>query len=201
MPRAYGRCSPGLRLQAFLVNAYMPRERVVKLVTTVLAPIDRALDVTKRTAAVVLSIAVASLMVIEVITRYVLGEPLFGLEEITLICVMWLYMIGASMACRERSHLKAELVQLVVKGQTSLKAIEVLTTLISLVMAVFITQWAFDLVAWGLEKGQSTPVFEIPWFVSQSSLLFGGIFFTVYLVRDLIVDVRNLLGHGDAPQK
>jgi TRAP-type C4-dicarboxylate transport system permease small subunit len=173
----------------------------VKLVTTILAPIDRALDATKKAAAVVLSIAVASLMVIEVITRYVLGEPLFGLEEITLICVMWLYMIGASMACRERSHLKAELVQLIVKSQTSLKAIQVLTTLISLVMAVFITLWAFDLVVWGVEKKQSTPVFEIPWFISQSSLLFGGIFFTLYLVRDLIVDIRRLFGHGSAAKE
>jgi len=162
---------------------------------------DRFLATTQKGALVVLSLIVSTFMVIEVMARYVFGEPLFGLEELTLMSVMWLYMIGASMACRERSHLKAELVQLVVKGEASLKAIEVLTTLISLVMAVFITQWAFDLVAWGVEKRQSTPVFGIPWFVSQSSLLFGGIFFTVYLFRDLIVDVRSLFGHGDASHK
>lgn len=168
----------------------------MKFVTTVLTPIDRALDATKKTVAVLLSIAVASLMVLEVITRYVLGEPLFGLEEITLICVMWLYMIGASMACRERSHLKAELIQLLVKSKNVLKAMQVFTTFISFVMAIFITQWALDLVLWGLEKKQATPVFEIPWVVSQSSLLFGGVFFAVYLFRDLVVDIRNLFSQS-----
>ena len=146
-----------------------------------------------------LSVAVAVLVMIQVFTRYVMGEPLFGLEEITLICVMWLYMIGAAMACRSRSHLKAELIQLLVRHQGGLRAIQVLTTLISLVMAVFITLWSFDLVVWGLEKQQSTPVFQIPWVVSQSSLFVGGMFFTLYFVRDLIVDVRKMAGVHQEP--
>ena len=160
----------------------------------VLAPIlsrlDRALGAMKKTAAAILSLAVACLMVAEVITRYVLGEPWFGLEEITLLCVMWLYMVGASMACRERSHLKADVIQLLVKNQIVLSALTLLSTLISLIMAIFIAQWSFDLVVWGINKAQGTPVFGIPWVVSQSSLLAGGMFFVIYFLRDLVHDIR-----------
>ena len=179
----------------------MPQGKAFAIAVAVLAQLDRALSVSKKTAATVLSVAVAVLMAIEVFTRYVMGEPLFGLEEITLMCVMWLYMIGAAMACRSRSHLKAELIQLLVRRQGGLRAVRVLTTLISLVMAVFITLWSFDLVVWGLEKQQSTPVFQIPWVVSQSSLFVGGMFFTLYFLRDLVVDVRTMFGQADMPQE
>jgi len=165
----------------------------------VLSRVDRALGATKKAAAVILGLAVACLMVVEVITRYVLGEPWFGLEEITLVCVMWLYMIGASMACRERSHLKADLVQLLVKNPVLLNSMKSVSTLISLIMAIYVVQWSFDLVVWGLTKGQTTPVFGIPWVVSQSSLLAGAIFFAIYLLRDLIHDLRATLAPGGPP--
>lgn len=158
--------------------------------TPVLLRLDGVLGAAKKTAATILGLAVACLMVVEVITRYVLGEPWFGLEEITLICVMWLYMVGASMACRERSHLRAEVIQVLVKNRVVLSALTILSTLISLIMAVCIVQWSFELVSWGVEKAQGTPVFGIPWVVSQSSLLAGGIFFVIYFLRDLIHDVR-----------
>ena len=177
----------------------MPQGKALAVVVTVFVQLDRALSASKKTLATVLSVAVAVLMAIEVFTRYVMGEPLFGLEEITLMCVMWLYMIGAAMACRSRSHLKAELIQLLVRRQGGLRAIQVLTTLISLVMAVFITLWSFDLVIWGVEKQQSTPVFQIPWVVSQSSLFVGGVFFTLYFVRDLFVDIHAMIGKTDDP--
>ncbi len=160
---------------------------------SVLSRLDRTLGATKKAAAAILGLAVAWLMIVEVITRYVLGAPWFGLEEITLICVMWLYMVGASMACRERSHLKADVIQLLVKNQTLLNAVTLLSTLISLVMAIYIIQWSFDLVIWGLNKGQTTPVFGIPWVVSQSSLLAGAMFFAIYLLRDLIHDGRTII--------
>ncbi len=155
---------------------------------------DLFLAATKKGAVVILSMIVSIFMVVEVITRYVFGDPLFGLEELTLMSVMWLYMLGASMACRERSHLRAEMVQLFIKNQKVLYVIKALSTCIALVMAACIVYWSYDLVAWGLEKRQSTPVFEIPWVVSQCSLLVGGVFFVIYLTRDVVEDIQLAFG-------
>jgi TRAP-type C4-dicarboxylate transport system permease small subunit len=155
--------------------------------------LDRALGATMKTAAAILGLAVACMMVLDTFTRYVLGKPWFGLQETTLICVMWLYMIGASLACRERSHLRADLMPLLVKNPILLGAITALSTFISLIMAVYIIRWSFDLVVWGVAKGQTTPALRIPWVVSQSSLLAGGLFFAIYLLRDLIHDVRAVI--------
>lgn len=163
---------------------------------SVLRRVDSLLGMIKKTIAVVLSVVIVLLMVLEVITRYVFGEPFFGLEELTLISVMWLYMIGASMASRERSHLKADIVQFIVRNDRALRVITALATLIALVMAVMIAQWSFDLMAWGYRKQQTTPVFAIPWVFSQSSLFFGSLAFVLYLARDLFHDVRSI-AHGD----
>ena len=170
-------------------------------ILTVFSLVDRVLGMIKNIVAVVLSLVVAVLMVVVVVTRYVLGAPIFGLEEIILISVMWLYMIGASLACRERSHLKADMVGLLVKNPRILQAIQVLTTAISLVMAIYITQWAFSLVSFSFRRVQTTPVFEIPWYFSQAALLVGGIMFTIYLTRDLIVDIRAFFNTDSAPKQ
>lgn len=162
------------------------------MLVQLLSAADRLIGIFKNIMAVALSIVVALLMVFEVLTRYLLGAPLFGLEEIVLISVMWLYMIGASLACRERSHLKADMVGLFVKNPKTLQGIQVLTTAISLVMAIYITQWAYSLAAFSFQRVQTTPVFEIPWYYSQASLLFGGVMFSIYLLRDLINDIRAL---------
>lgn len=167
----------------------------MNVLMTALGRLDSLLGMTMKTIAVVLSVVIVLLMVLEVITRYVLGEPFFGLEELTLISVMWLYMIGASMATRERSHLKADIIQFMVRNDRALRVIAALATLISLVMAVMIAQWAFDLMAWGYMKQQTTPVFAIPWVFSQSSLFFGSLAFVLYLIRDLFRDVRGI-AHG-----
>ena len=130
----------------------------------------------------ILSVVVSVLMVIEVVTRFVFQSPLFGLEEITLICMMWIYMIGAVVASNKRSHLSAEMADLLTSNKRVLALIKVLATFITLVIAWFILTWSYNIFAWGLEKQQGTPVFRIPWVVSQSSLFFASIMFLIYLI-------------------
>ena len=52
------------------------------------------------------------LVFVEVVLRYVLGSPLFGVEELICLIAMWLYFIGASYGAYERSHIKAELIHI-----------------------------------------------------------------------------------------
>ena len=61
------------------------------------------------------SLALSGVMVSEVVSRYFLGYPIWGWEELAMISAMWLYMIGAAMAAYERSHLKVEIVPLLFK--------------------------------------------------------------------------------------
>lgn len=158
-----------------------------------LSRVDRAHIKIQKILLATLSVVVSVLMVVEVITRFVLHSPLFGLEEVTLICMMWIYMIGAVVASHNRAHLNAEMVAIATSNQRLRKIIQTSATFITLVIAGFILTWSYSLFAWGMEKQQGTPVFRIPWVVSQSSLFFASIMFLIYLLRDFISDFGSII--------
>ncbi|HMQ92158.1 MAG TPA: TRAP transporter small permease subunit [Amaricoccus sp.] len=144
-----------------------------------------------RPVVVVIGLAVAFMLAAGIFSRSVLGTPVFGLEEIMLLAIMWFYMLGASLASRERSHLTADFVKIFSSNPKVWRAAAIVATAISLVVAVMMVVWSWDFFAFGVERNQKTPVFGIPWWVSQSSLLFASVLFVAYLVRDLIQEIRG----------
>ncbi|WP_163272502.1 TRAP transporter small permease [Chelativorans alearense] len=139
---------------------------------------------------IVIGLAVALMLVVGILTRMI-GAPLFGLEEIMLLAVMWFYMLGAALASRERSHLSADFVRVISKNPKVWRVAALFSTAVSLGIAVLFSTWAWALFSFGLERGQSTPVFGIPWWISQSSLFFASVLFIIYLVRDLLHEIRG----------
>lgn len=135
---------------------------------------------------VVIGIGVALLLVVGIVSRSVLGAPVFGLEEIMLLAIMWFYMLGAVLASREGSHLKADLIDVLTDSPAIRRGAAILATIISILASLAFCYWATDFLSFSLSRGQTTPVFAIPFWLSQLSLLIAAILLTVYLVRDLI---------------
>lgn len=154
--------------------------------------LDTGLGGLLKAAVVLTGLAIAFMLVIGIFFRSVLETPVFGLEEIVLFCVMWFYMAGAVLASRERSHLAADFVTVLFENPRVLKIVGLVATSISLIMALFFTNWSWSLVSWGIAKSQSTPVFHLPMWISQASMLFAALCFVLYLARDLINDLRGM---------
>lgn len=119
---------------------------------------------------------------------------MFGLEELVLISVMWLYLIGSGLAAKDRAHLSADFVNVITNNEKIRVSARLVSSLVSLVMAVCFVLWSYDLFVWGIAKNQTTPVFHIPWYISQGSFLLGGFIFVFYLLRDTVKDFMELLG-------
>ena len=154
--------------------------------------IDSALSKVIRVAVALLSLFVACAMVAGILMRSAFNAPMFGLEEIILFSVMWLYMMGAALASRERSHLSADFVAVFVKDTGVRNALHLLATLISLAMVMAFVVWSWDLLAWGLSKRQSTPVFQLPLYLSQACLFTASLLFLFYMLRDVLHDFDRL---------
>lgn len=157
-----------------------------------LSILDAGLGALLKTAVILSGLAIAVMLVAGIFFRSFFDAPVFGLEEIVLFCVMWFYMAGAVLASRERSHLAADFISVIFSNPRLLKVFGLIATLVSLIMALFFVNWSWSLVAWGLEKGQSTPVFQLPMWISQASLLFAAICFALYLARDVVSDLRGM---------
>jgi TRAP-type transport system small permease protein len=107
-------------------------------------------------------------------------------------------MLGASLASRERSHLAADFVKFFSKNPATWRLAAIASTAISLVVAVMIVVWSWDFFAFGIEHSQVTPVFGIPWWISQSSPLVASVLFVIYLIRDLVLEIRGgTISSGD----
>ena len=156
--------------------------------------IDSVLSKFIRLAVVLLSLFVACAMVLGIFMRSAMHAPMLGLEEIILFGVMWLYMMGAALASRDRSHLGADFVSVFVRKTRIRNALHLLATLISLAMVIAFVVWSYDLLAWGMSKRQSTPIFQLPLYLSQASLFCASILFLFYMLRDVIHDLDRLRG-------
>lgn len=151
--------------------------------------IDKALARLIKPIVVVLSLLIAFTLTYGIFTRAVLDEPVFGLEELVLMGAMWLYMLGAVLASRDRSHLTADFVEVLTHNPKVVTFVHLLATTISLFMAIMFAIWSYDLLQWGVKKGQTTPVFQLPWYFSQGSLFVASVLFIFYLIRDFINDL------------
>ncbi|APX18091.1 hypothetical protein BWR17_19620 (plasmid) [Phaeobacter inhibens] len=154
---------------------------------------DGILTAVAKPVVFVLGIVIAVAFAGGVFFRTLVGSPVFGLEEIVLLSVMWFYLIGAGLASSERSHLSADFIPLIFPNKKIVRSIALLATLISLVLSVFVLVWSLNLFQWGVSRGQATSVFRIPWFVSQFSLVVGSVLFIVYLTRDFLHDLLDLI--------
>ncbi len=165
----------------------------MKYIINCLASIDNVVASVLKVAVTLLGLFVSFAMVIGIASRAIFNAPFFGLEELVLMAAMWLYMIGAALASRERSHLSADFLQAFSKNKTLLNVTSLVATTLSVVMAVFFVAWSYSLFSWGFERGQVTPVFRIPQYMSQASLFLASVFLLLYAIRDFLNDISKLL--------
>jgi len=153
--------------------------------------LDSILTKILRPIIVTLGLTVAFMLAYAIFARTVMDSPVFGIEEIMLFCIMWFYMLGAVTASRQRAHLSADFVKVMSKNPVVHQLARIISSIISLVIAIMVVQWCYDLFAWGVDKGQKTPVFGLPQVLSQASLFVASIFFIVYILRDLWCEVKG----------
>lgn len=151
--------------------------------------IDRILVPVLKVAVLVLGLFVAFTIVIGVVARSVFDVSLFGSEELILVAAIWLYMLGATLASRERSHLGGDFVQMFIENRKLSRAVKVVAAFVSLAMAFFFLICAFIFVSWSIDLSPVTPVFGMPRYIAQSSLLVASVLMFSYAIKDFIKDV------------
>jgi len=134
------------------------------------------------------------LVFIEVVLRYVLGSPLFGVEELICLIAMWLYFIGASYGAYERSHIKAELMHIWFKKPRSYALIRAIGSLITFVLSIIMISWTYPYFIWGITKGETSQALLIPMVLSQSAIFVGAILMSLYFLTELIDYTLQSLG-------
>jgi len=147
----------------------------------------------QRAFLVIYSLFVASLMVIVVICRYFLQIPVMWFEEIILYSVFWFYLLGASYATYERSHISGGVVnQLLKEHPKVLAGINAGAALFCTSLSALMTSWAYTNFMWNLQTNSRSTQLFLPLAYSVLSLPVGFILMAIYFLVEFISLIPRL---------
>lgn len=125
-------------------------------------------------------------MMLELLVRFFLKQSIFGLSDFIGFSSVWLYAIGASFASYERSHIKAEFINVIVKSNRLRHLSRFISAVVSTLMSVVFTKWSWDLCVYSVSIGEVTQAYPIPKVIFQSSFFVGGILMAIYFLWEAI---------------
>lgn len=155
-----------------------------------LKKIDKLCELFEEYILLITGTAVTMMILVNAAFR-ILEIDWFGAEELTLMVGVWLYFIGSIGAGRDNIHISGDMLNMFVKNKHVTYWFNALRDVISLVMSGVFTVWTLEFVTWQISLGARTAVYKLPnWIALIVIPVFFG-FWTIYLLRNLIVHLSN----------
>ncbi|MDO4431263.1 MAG: TRAP transporter small permease [Lonepinella koalarum] len=156
----------------------------------IIALIDRTLAV----FCVVLCVGLVISVVWQVFSRYVLNAPSTVTDELARFFFIWVGLIGAAYGVGQKKHLAIDLLLMKLESNPRKHAfLQLVINLVSLFFIVVIMCYGGGrLVIDTISAGQISPVLGIQMGLVYLALPVSGFFMFVFLLRDLVSDLRQL---------
>jgi len=142
--------------------------------------IRHLLDNFEDEVASVLLAAITDILVLQICTRYFLGDPLSWTEEVSRHLFVWLVFFGASGAIRDRSHIAVDVVNTLLSTRTR-RIVMLGSNVLVLFFLINVLYWGARAV--GRMEGLSTATLEIPF----------GLVYTVFPITATLMIIRTLV--------
>lgn len=152
--------------------------------------IYRVIITVQRLVCYVCAIALPLIICYQVLLRYVLKAPLMGIEELMTFFIIWLYMMGGSVASEQRSHIECGILTLYIKKDKTMRVFKCFKALFSLAVCCWLTRWAFWYFQYSLKLWKTSDILNIPMFLGESSMFIGLVFMLFFGAIELIDYVR-----------
>jgi len=155
----------------------------------------RVLDWLQQIVMAVTSAAIVVLILSQVTLRYVFNKPIMGVEELACLCGFWLYFTGSASGARERTHIKADLWNVIVSDQRTLVIINAVVGFLTVCLSALFVQWAFNYFQWSLKSWERSPSLGIPMIYAQASLLINAVLMLFYFIIEFLDYARQAMGY------
>jgi len=129
----------------------------------------------------------------QVILRYVLKAPLMGIEELMTFFIIWLYILGGSVASEQRCHIECGILTLYIKREKTMKVFKCFKALFSLIVCSWLTRWAFWYFTYSFKLWKTSDILNIPMFFGESAMFIGLAFMLFFALLELIDYIRDLV--------
>lgn len=136
---------------------------------------------------------VALMQFIQVIWRYILQQPLMGLEELLIYPTLWLYLLGSVNASREDTQIKANVLDVFLKTERSRLIVRVIADCMTVVISLWLTKWAWKYFLYALRVWKESPTLYVPTFYAECSLFIGLVCMTLFGTWHLWRNIRKFM--------
>ncbi len=153
--------------------------------------IDHYLGLSYRFSLIFLTLFLTGMMAFAVFLRYVLGQSLPAIEEISILVGVWLYFIAMVAVTRERGHLTGGILDLFSLSSRTRRQIKTFNDLVGLSVICVFAWYAYKYLAFTLKIHRSSTNLSWPTALWVVSALFGFSFMALYKLRDLFVHEDN----------
>lgn len=158
---------------------------------------DRGLSLLLQALVLVTSAVVTLALVILVICRYFFDISLAGMHEGSLFAAMWLYMCGAILASRKGEHLVVDFLATSLKTARWKLLHALMIAVLTLIIALFFSQWIYSMFMWGMKRPQIIPVLNVPLWWAQVPMAMMAVCGVIYALRDIaraVIGLNSLKG-------
>ncbi len=132
------------------------------------------------------TLALAFLMVAEVVLRYWIMKPILGFEEITILMGAWIYFVGSSYAAKQRVYIKGGVASLVLKNHpAALAGINLAAVLLTIIATVAFGYLSASYSYFILSHHRMSSYLRWPMFLWVLSMPVGFCLTIPYLLRDV----------------
>ncbi len=128
-----------------------------------------------------------------ILSRYVFGWSVVGMLELSTLSALWLYMIGAVVASRNREHITVDFTAQSLSNLRLSAAHDLAVSVIIFVLGLFFISLSWDMIEWASRRPQVTPGLSIPLFAGQAALVTAAVLGMAYTVRDIIKAASALI--------
>lgn len=121
-----------------------------------------------------------------ILSRFVLGWSVVGLLELSTLSALWLYMVGAVVASRNREHITVDFVTQSLGSPRLRAAHDLAVAVIIFALGLSFLSLAKDMIDWSMRRPQVTPGLGISLFAGQAALVAAAVLGLAYSLRDII---------------
>lgn len=157
-----------------------------KIQNTIWKKILKIIISLQRAVVLLIGIAVPLIVVYQVILRYVLKKPLMGIEELLVFFIIWLYMLGGSVASEQRNHIECGILTLYIKKDKSIKLFNCIKSMFSVVICSWLTYWGYWYFGYSLKLWKTSDILHIPMFFGEGVIFIGFALMLFFGILELI---------------
>ena len=146
------------------------------------------------------SVGMTVCILASVFMRYVLKGNFYGAEDLMLMFAFWLYFIGGAYGSFEDSHIKADIVSIMVKNARIRCAIGLFAQFACIAVNLILSFWALNYMIWDLAKMPATTALHIPLIIPHSAIFFGLLLMLFYHIYYFQRNLRSYIKNGSYEQ-